>query len=142
MTAHNPYEDSARARKVIALMGVVPQTRTQAQNDMVALFLESLSQAQRDVYGVLAGCKTPPSETTWEMVVATVRARHVPGDGDSLDVRSEVKRPDFSETVRKAHRAHYQRSEGQRCVACDVLTDVLNQTFDAGVTAAVRAVGL
>jgi len=138
--AANGFEDAARARKVISILGILPPTRSQAQNDLLATFLEHLTPPQRDVYGLLAGCKTAPSDTTWGMVVAAIRARHFSGDGAAIDVKQDVRRPDFAETGRKAHRAHYQKPG--RCVACEVLLDVLNQTFDAGVTAAVRAVGL
>ena len=135
----NPHEEHARAKKVIALLSVIPATRTQAENDLLALFLESLNQKQRNVFAVLAPCNDP-SPTTWEMVVAAVRARHVPGDGGAIDRHTDIRRPDFTDTIRKAHRAHYQKPG--RCVACEVLGDVLNRTFDDGVTTALRAVGL
>jgi hypothetical protein len=137
----NPHEEAARARKVISLLGVVPAGRTQAENDLVAQFMKSLSPSQRQVYEILAGLKHAASQTTWDMVIAAVRARHVPGDGGAIDRQQDLRRPDYAAMVQdEFHPAHKQLFE--TCAACKRLIGSLDQAFDAGVTAAVRAVGL
>lgn len=138
----NPYEDSARARKVIQLLSVIPAGRTQAENDLIALLFEGLDAKQRGVYEVLADLKHPASDETWRQTLSAVRARHVPGDGGAIDRRTDVRRPDFSAAIAKNHRAHYYRDEDRACVPCQVLEDSLNAAFDQGVSAAIRAVGL
>jgi hypothetical protein len=138
------FAETARARKVVALLRVVPQGRTQIENDFIALFLESLTSQQRAVFDVLANLKNPASDETWRMTIAAVRARHVPGDGGSLE-RRDLPRPDFSDAIRRQHRVHPDLPPERApngCVACLALADTLNRAFDDGVTAAVRAVGL
>ena len=135
------FAEAARAKKVVALLLVLPAGRTQIENDMIALLAESFTAHQRGVYEVLAGVNKC-SDTTWAMVVAAVRARHFPGDGGAIDRRTDIRRPDFSAAIAKNHRAHYYRDEDRPCVPCDVMRDSLNQAFDQGVTAAIRAVGL
>lgn len=142
MTPHNPYEDTARAKKVIAILGVLPPTRSQAQNDLLATFLEQLPTAQRDVYGLLAGCKTAPSDTTWGMVVAAVRARHVPGSGEAMDIRAEVKKPDFDADARQQFHSPAHRYRADQCPRCERIGRALSDAFDLGMTTTIRAVGL
>jgi hypothetical protein len=135
------FEEAARARKVISLLGVIPTGRSQVENDLVAQFLDSLSPPQRQVYEILAGLKHTASQTTWDMVIGAVRARHVPGDGGAIDRQQDIRRPDYAAVAREEfHPAHRQLF--QTCAACRRLIDTLEQAFDAGVTAAVRAVGL
>lgn len=137
----NGYEDAARAKKVIAILSILPPTRSEAQNDLLAMFLDGLPQPQRNVYGLLAGCKTNPSETTWELVVAAVRARHTPGDGASMDWKAEVKRPDFAQLVREQFHVGHKLPPDQ-CSRCERLARFGNEAFDAGMTQTIRAVGL
>lgn len=137
----NGYADANRAKKVIAILAVLPPTKTQMENDVLALFLEALTQPQRDVYGLLAGCKSNPSPTTWGLVVAAVRARHVPGDGGSVDWKAEVKRPDFAAIVQEQfHTGH--KLPPEQCSRCERLARFGDEAFDAGLAQAVRAVGL
>lgn len=137
----NGWEDAARAKKVIAILSILPPTRSEAQNDLLAMFLENLPVPQRDVYGLLAGCKTKPSDTTWGLVVAAVRARHTPGDGASLDWKAEVKRPDFGQLVREQfHTGH--KLPPEQCSRCERLTRFANECFDTGMTQTIRAVGI
>lgn len=139
----NAFEDAARARKVIAILGVLPTGKTQIENDLLATMLETLSAEQRAVYEVLAGVKVCSAET-WRLVMAAVRGRHVPGDGGQFEAR-DLRRPDFGDVLRRQHRVHPDLPPERApngCVPCAALMDSLNQAFDAGVTAAVRAVGL
>lgn len=138
----NGFEDAARARKVISILGILPPTRSQAQNDLLATFLETLPTAQRDVYGLLAGCKTAPSDTTWGMVVEAVRARHVPGDGGAMDVRSEIKKPDFIADARQQFHSAAHRYRADQCPRCERIGKALSDAFDLGMTTTIRAVGL
>jgi hypothetical protein len=137
----NPHEEVARARKVISILGVIPTGRSQAENDLVAQFLESLSPPQRQVYEILAGLRHTASQATWDLVISAVRARHVPGDGGAIDRQQDLRRPDYAAVAHdEFHPAHKQLFE--TCAACRRLICTLDQAFDAGVTAAVRAVGL
>jgi hypothetical protein len=141
----NAHEDAARARKVVQLLGVIPAGRTQGENDVLALFLESLSHHQRAVYELLADLKHPASDTTWGLVIAAVRARHVPGDGGAIDRHRDLRRPDFGPAVARQHRVHPDLPPERApngCVPCAALQDALDAAFDAGVTATIRAVGL
>lgn len=137
------FAEAARAKKVIALLGVLPAGKSQAENDLLAVFVESLSTHQRQAYEVVAGVKKS-SDETWRMVAAAIRARHVSGDGGAFE-RRDLRRPDFTRVLERQHRFHPDLPPERApngCVPCAVLRDALDEAFGAGVTAAVRAVGL
>lgn len=113
----SPHEDTARNRKVVALLNVLPIGRTQAENDLISLLVESFTALQRGAFEQLAGVRKC-SDTTWHQVSTVIQARHVPGDGGSA--------PD-----RKLLATRYSFA-----------TQAERDAFDAGVTAACRAVGL
>jgi len=68
------FEARARARKVAKIVALVPDGATAAENAEIATWLAEQADQFRREYAKLAGVH-PPSQTTWDAVVAAVRAR-------------------------------------------------------------------
>ena len=66
----NPFEQAARARKVSALLALIPAGNGQA----LAARLSAFTQGMRNVWAKRAGCN-PPSEATWSQLCEAVRGR-------------------------------------------------------------------
>ena len=77
MTRPNPYAQSARARKVLAMLQRLP-AEAFASPTRAAEFLATWPQSDRNALATHAGV-TPPSEETWAQFVAAVRG-HAEGE--------------------------------------------------------------
>jgi hypothetical protein len=60
---------------VRAIVALVPAGASQRENEALAETLVSFTAADRARFAAGAGCKRPPSDTTWALVVDAVRAR-------------------------------------------------------------------
>lgn len=78
MTA-SPFEEAGRARKVMAILKVVPTGDSSTENGIVADFLAGLSVPERAVFAKLAKVRSP-SDETWRLVIEAVRARKPVGE--------------------------------------------------------------
>lgn len=72
--ATNPWEESARTKKVIAILALVPAGDTAAEMGEIADWLAALPQADRDALAAAAGVNSPSPET-WGRLVDAARAR-------------------------------------------------------------------
>lgn len=63
----------ARLKKVRVIVALVPASNTPAEAEALAKEMESWSQDRRDTFAHAAGANTPPSPTTWALVVHAVR---------------------------------------------------------------------
>lgn len=70
-----PQEGRARALKVIRLLEVVPTPETRSQAERLAMTLAAFTPEQRARWAQFAGCRTPPSDMTWDWFVTAVRER-------------------------------------------------------------------
>lgn len=68
------FEENARARKVLAILAVVPTGETSAENRIIAEFLAALSAPERALFAKIAKVNAP-SEETWRQVISAVLAR-------------------------------------------------------------------
>jgi hypothetical protein len=69
------HEGRNRALKVIRLLEVVPTPETRSQAARLAMTLAAFTSEQRARWAAFAGCRTPPSDTTWDWFVTAVRER-------------------------------------------------------------------
>jgi hypothetical protein len=72
--AANPFAAAARARKVAALLAIIPAGSTPREREAVADTLAGFSPADRARFAAHAGVNAPSPET-WSMLVDAVRAR-------------------------------------------------------------------
>ena len=78
----NPYEQMGRARKVTAILALIPIASSPEANEKTARWLAELEQFDRDRIAVAAGIKkrrdgTYASTETWRQVVEGARRRRV-----------------------------------------------------------------
>lgn len=76
MTRHNPHEDAARMKKVVAMLSVLASMAPEAFRApaRTAEVLAVWPQADRSILAARAGVN-PPSEEAWAAFVAAVRGR-------------------------------------------------------------------
>lgn len=68
------FEEAAQARKVLAILSVVPCGRDAGEIAKVAEWLRGLDQPARDALAAEAGARSP-SEETWSEVVRAAEQR-------------------------------------------------------------------
>lgn len=81
-------EQRARALKASRLADFLTELRAKVPA-LVAEVLEHSSQAEREAYAAAAGTR-PPSDQTWELVIAILRQREDPQPADPFDGVSAV----------------------------------------------------
>lgn len=80
----NPFEESARSKKVLALLAKVPVGANRDANRITAEWLVGMSPAERGLFAQMAGCKAPSSET-WRQLVEAVKQRRTVEEMESED---------------------------------------------------------
>lgn len=74
LAAGNPHERAARARKVAAMLALVPPGADRREQDALADVLVGFDADARVRWAAAAGCSSP-SLATWADLVAVTRAR-------------------------------------------------------------------
>lgn len=85
MSKSSPFEQAARAARVIKLLSFVPTAYSEADRENLAAELESWEPNARHRYGSVCGALRP-SDETWRQFVAAVRARPLPPPIDKTPV--------------------------------------------------------
>lgn len=83
----SPQEHAARAAKVLKIVALVPPPATPDERERLARVLERWEQTDRDRFAAAAGARSP-SEETWRLVVAAVRAQKTGQEIEAEDARA------------------------------------------------------
>lgn len=77
-----------RTLKVARLAALVPLADAREGVEAAATLIERMAPEARERFACSAGCATPPSDETWALFVAVLRARETRGELDARLARA------------------------------------------------------